>query len=68
MVTPANGQHGDVSTDYVQALRATRNSEISGDAMKKILNATVVSHQRTSDICWNVRSLYIPALLMTFYS
>ena len=45
------GQHGDVSTAYVQALRAVRNSGRSGATMKEILHATVVSHQRTPDIC-----------------
>ena len=52
-VTPANGQPGDASTDYVHALRAARNSGRSGATMKEILHATVVSHQRTPDICWN---------------
>ena len=67
-VTTANEQHGDASTDYVQALCAARNSGRSGATMKEILHATVVSHQRTPDICWNARSLHIPALWMTFYS
>ena len=34
-VTPANGPPRDVSTDYVQALRAARNSERSGATMKE---------------------------------
>ena len=68
LVTPANGQHGYVSTNYVQALRATRGSGRSGATMKDILHATVVSHQRTPGICWNVRSLHIPALWMPLYS
>ena len=54
--------------EYVQALRAARNSGRSGANMKEILHASVVSHQRTLDICWNARSLHIPALWMTFYS
>ena len=32
------------------------------------LHTTVVSHQRTPDICWNALSLHISALWMTFYS
>ena len=60
-------QQQDVSTDYVQELRAARNSGGSG-AMKEILHANVVCHQRTPYICWNARSLHIPALWMTFYS
>ena len=44
MVTPANGQPGDVSTDYVQALHAARNSRSSGATIKEILHLTVVSH------------------------
>ena len=40
----------------------------NGAIMKEILHATVVSHQRTPDICWNASSLHIPALWMTFYS
>ena len=68
LVTPANGQPGDVSRDYVQALRATRSSGRSGATMKEILHSTVLSHQGTPVICWNVRSLHIPAFWMTFYS
>ena len=59
-VTPVNGQPGDVSTDYVQALRAARRN---GVTMTEILHATVLSHQTTPDICWNVCSFHIPGLL-----
>ena len=38
LVTPANGQPGDVSTDYVHALRATMNSGRSGATMQEILH------------------------------
>ena len=66
-VTPANGQPGDVSSDCVQAVRAAWNSGRNGTSLE-ILHATVGSHRGTPDICWNVRSLHIPALWMTFYS
>ena len=46
-----NVQPGDVSTDYVQALRAARNSGRSVATMKEMLHSTVVSHQRTPGIC-----------------
>ena len=68
LVISANGQPGDVSTDYVHELRATRTIGRSGATTKEILQAAVVFHQRTPDICWNVRSLHIPALWITFYS
>ena len=48
-VTPANGQPVDASTDYVQALRAARDSRRSGATMKDILHQTVVSHQTISN-------------------
>ena len=50
-----------------QALSAARNSGRNRAIMKDILHATVVSHRKTPDICWDARSLHIPALWMTFY-
>ena len=40
----------DISTDYVHALSAARNSERSGATMKEIIHAIVVSHQIIPDI------------------
>ena len=45
----------------INRLRAAKNSRRNGAIMKKILHATVVSHRRTPDICWNSRSLHIPS-------
>ena len=53
---------------YRRYVQQERNSGRSGATMNKILHATVVSYQRTPDICWNISSLHIPALWMTFYS
>ena len=44
-----------------------KEQQRNGVIMMEILHATVMSHRRTPDICWNSRSLHIPGLWMTFY-